>query len=417
MAVYFESGYTLPVADQPRTHARIAHSGNWFQGVIATPGATATGFSATGPMGLTSFEKWSPWNNLVTAPLDFSDVAWTLTNATLAVRKITENGSAGQHKIAQPITTTTASHIFAVEVKPAGRTEIQLFFANPSSVDHSAFFDLTDGTVGTEVNTLAGTKATALGDGWWRCQIQVSQSTGARSAEVRLSSGSETISYTGDSTSGIEIRKAWVSRNAVAYQMNLQFPQEADYVCIGSHTLGSSGASVTLQYEDSFYQTLMTIAPEDDSPIWFMFEPQTRQKWQISILDAVEPIIGNIKIGKALQLPRPVQLQSHAPWEFQRQTELRTNYSATGEILGRRVQSIRNETEYSINNVPASWVRTNWPSFQRAAEDAPIYVAWRPDGTYPGVSFGECPATPQTSHTGPRDLMSLSFSLTGPGYE
>jgi len=419
MSVYIEPGYTLPGADQPQTHARIAHKGNWFENVIATPSSTATGYSASGPMGLTSFETWRPYDNLLTAPTDWSDAAWTKNRVTIEGFRIQEDSTASNtHEIADNVTFGTGPHVLTVDAKAGEREFLRLVFLSgaggPSEVG-ARFFDLRSGAVLTGDDT-TGT-VTHLGGGVYRCKIVFTPAAGAGSIRIRLASDATTDSYTGDGISGLFVYRAFLSRADSTYNLDLRAAKQADYICIGAHNLGSAGATVAIQYDNSGFETVGIFTPTDDSPIYFMMEPETRQEWRLSITNASEPTIGNIKIGKALQLPRPVNLQSHAPWEFQRQTTLRTNYSATGEILGRRVQAVRNETEYSINNVPAAWVRTNWPSFQRAAEEAPIYVAWRPNGTYPGVSFGECPAVPQASHTGPRDLMGLSFSLTGPGYE
>lgn len=60
MAVVFESGYTLPGGDEPLTHARIAHSGNWLTGGTVTASTTATDYFAAGPNNSLTYEKWQP---------------------------------------------------------------------------------------------------------------------------------------------------------------------------------------------------------------------------------------------------------------------------------------------------------------------------------------------------------------------
>ena len=60
MAVVFEAGYTLPGADEPLTHARIAHSGNWLSGGTVTASTTATDFFAAAPNNSLTYEKWQP---------------------------------------------------------------------------------------------------------------------------------------------------------------------------------------------------------------------------------------------------------------------------------------------------------------------------------------------------------------------
>lgn len=60
MGVLFESGYSLPSGDHPVTHARIAHSSNWFAGGVIAASTTAAGFFADAPDNSLTYEKWSP---------------------------------------------------------------------------------------------------------------------------------------------------------------------------------------------------------------------------------------------------------------------------------------------------------------------------------------------------------------------
>ena len=60
MTVIFETGYTLPVGDEPLTHARVAHANNWYAGGTITASSTATGFFADAPDNSLTYEKWKP---------------------------------------------------------------------------------------------------------------------------------------------------------------------------------------------------------------------------------------------------------------------------------------------------------------------------------------------------------------------
>lgn len=72
MGVIFESGYSLPGGDQPLTHARIAHSGNWLSGGTVTASSTATDFFADGPDNSLTYEKWQPTSVAATWQYTFS---------------------------------------------------------------------------------------------------------------------------------------------------------------------------------------------------------------------------------------------------------------------------------------------------------------------------------------------------------
>jgi len=60
MSVIFQTGYTLPSGDEPLTHARIAHSGNWLSGGTVSASSTAADFFADGPGTSLTYEKWKP---------------------------------------------------------------------------------------------------------------------------------------------------------------------------------------------------------------------------------------------------------------------------------------------------------------------------------------------------------------------
>lgn len=60
MGVIFQSGYSLPGGDQPLTHARIAHAGNWHDGGTITASTTDSDYFSDGPDTTTTYEKWKP---------------------------------------------------------------------------------------------------------------------------------------------------------------------------------------------------------------------------------------------------------------------------------------------------------------------------------------------------------------------
>jgi hypothetical protein len=60
MTVIFEAGYTLPGADFPLTHARIAHGNNWLTGGTAAASTTNSAFFINGPLNSLTYERWKP---------------------------------------------------------------------------------------------------------------------------------------------------------------------------------------------------------------------------------------------------------------------------------------------------------------------------------------------------------------------
>jgi len=60
MGVIFESGYSLPVSDQPLTHARIAHARNWLSGGTPSASGTDADFFEDAPANSLTYERWKP---------------------------------------------------------------------------------------------------------------------------------------------------------------------------------------------------------------------------------------------------------------------------------------------------------------------------------------------------------------------
>jgi hypothetical protein len=60
MATYFPTGYTLPIGDQPLSHARMLHSRNWLAGGTVAASSTDADFFAAGPLNSLTYERWRP---------------------------------------------------------------------------------------------------------------------------------------------------------------------------------------------------------------------------------------------------------------------------------------------------------------------------------------------------------------------
>ncbi len=78
MGVIFQSSYSLPGGDQPLTHARIAHAGNWITGGTITSSSTATGYDDAAAENTLTYERWKPsalsatWTNTFAASSSFN---------------------------------------------------------------------------------------------------------------------------------------------------------------------------------------------------------------------------------------------------------------------------------------------------------------------------------------------------------
>lgn len=192
---------------------------------------------------------------------------------------------------------------------------------------------------------------------------------------------------------------------------------ECDNCCIAAHTMGSNGNSLRVQYYNgSAWIDLIANTPiEDDSPIMVFFQPQTRSRWRIYVSGGTVPEIRVVKFGKALQLGRPIY-GGHTPLPLARQTMLRSNYSETGEYLGRTVQRTYQSSSFSWRHLSSYWVRANWPTLQRAIEAEPFFIAWRPV-KFGDVGFCQVDEVPVATNMGIADLMEASMTVRARGYD
>ncbi len=194
---------------------------------------------------------------------------------------------------------------------------------------------------------------------------------------------------------------------------------ECDYCCVSAHTLGSSAATIKIQYYSGSWLDLTDAnALTNDSPIFAIFTPTTAQRWRVNITSATTiPKIGVVKFGTALQMQQPI-FGGHAPVDLSRQTILRANYSETGENLGRSKQRTFLKTSFEWEHLTAAWTHANWPTVQLAIEDEPFWVAWRPSTyTEAGVGFCQTETVPIPLNMGISDKMSVSLDVRARGYE
>lgn len=204
---------------------------------------------------------------------------------------------------------------------------------------------------------------------------------------------------------------------AATWETDLGSAKECDYCAIGAHTMGTNGNTLQIQYWNgsSWTGVIPSTVIADDMPIMAIFAPQTRQRWRIQVSNGTVPEIGVIRFGKAMQMPQMLY-GGHTPLDLSRRTTMRTNRSVTGEILGRTKVRTALETRFDWEHLEPAWVRSDWKPFQKAAEEEPFFIAWRP-GEFSEVGLCDTPQVPAPTNMGVLDLMQVSLSVTGYGYD
>ena len=190
-----------------------------------------------------------------------------------------------------------------------------------------------------------------------------------------------------------------------------------DYCCIAAHTMGTNGNTLQVQYWNgsSWSGLIPATAITSDAPIMCIFGQQTRQRWRIQVSSGTAPTIGAVKFGLSMQMQRPL-FGGHAPINTARQTVMRSNYSETGEFLGRSIQRTYGATDYAWQHLTPTWVRNNWRDFQLASEREPFWIAWRP-GDNGDVAYAMVDETPIPQNMGIKGFMSVSMSIRSRGYD
>jgi hypothetical protein len=159
--------------------------------------------------------------NLILYSEQFNDASWaanlnasatanatTAPNGTATADKIVEDTSTSQHYIGQtPTSITGVGHTISVFAKAAERSFLFLF--EDSAGGRSAYFDLSNGTIGT-VGGSATASITSVGNGWYRCSVTYTASGTLVRMRVATATANGTASYTGNGTSGIFVWGAQV---------------------------------------------------------------------------------------------------------------------------------------------------------------------------------------------------------------
>ena len=116
---------------------------------------------------------------------------------------------------------------------------------------------------------------------------------------------------------------------------------DTDYIGIAAHTLGTSGASLDIEYStDGLTWTGMySFAPADNAPIMVIYATTTARYWRMTVAGPVSPRIGVIYIGEMLQMQRPIY-GGHAPITLNRDTTIFNQMSESGQFMARSITRV-----------------------------------------------------------------------------
>jgi hypothetical protein len=188
----------------------------------------------------------------------------------------------------------------------------------------------------------------------------------------------------------------------------------ANYFGIGSHSLGSSGSSITIASspDNTNWTTIDTLTPTDDSPIMFLFANRTARYWRLSISGIVVPSVGVIYVGPVLEMIRPC-FAGLSPINLSRVTVMRPNKSEGGQWIGRSVIRSGSTMKVQYNNLGGDWYRSYFDLFVKRAIYAPFFFAWRPSDYPDAIGYVSVDKDIIPTNSNSRDLMSVGFTMVG----
>lgn len=161
-------------------------------------------------------------DNLITAPDDFTNAAWTKTNVTtaadavaapdgtLTADRMLEAAVSGQHSVDQSIA-INGQPVLEVFALAAERSVLWLY---SNHLGAGRYFDLSSGSLGSIIGTGANIRQARIvpaGGGWYRCALALASANTTNTFRIGVSSADGTLSYAGDTAKGLYIWRAQAS--------------------------------------------------------------------------------------------------------------------------------------------------------------------------------------------------------------
>lgn len=417
-----ESGYSLPGSDEPLTHARVLHKGNRFRARTVTASAELAAYPASAVDNALTYEKWRPFQNVLSNNRNFAGAAWTLTGLSVGSDGITvtEDSATSTHGAQQSYTfASAAEHVVGVRVQlNGGRFQVAII-VNDGTTTFSTVADLSDQTT-TDSGGVGD--VFDLGDGEFLVRMYFTPAAAAGSVQVALYDDSGTASYAGDGTSGMIWHRIDMHLSEATLRIDTYGDKVGTMFAIAGHNLGTAQGRITFQHDandDDTFTSIDNLSPSDDQPIMFLFNQITSSRWRVVIDRALVPEIAVIRVGDPLQFQR-ARHNGFTPIETNRRTIMRGNQSEGGEWLGRSKVRVSNPGELAWQRLTPAWVEANLDGpngMIRALEDEPFFLAWRPD-TYAQAHYcwTEGPVDAPTFDQRP-NLMSFSIDFDALGFE
>ena len=197
-----------------------------------------------------------PTTNLLLKSEEFDDAAWlkgfvsvvangeTAPDGTNEADKLVETTADGTHHLIQLLAVPDNSLVtVSAHFKAAERNWCRISVRAKNNTYPGAYFNLSNGTIGSIISSPISVSIVSVGDGWYRCSATANVGTEALSAGVFIMVNNENLglSYLGDGTSGIYL---WGAQLELAEEVGPYVPTTTASVS------ASPIASITIKGDD-----------------------------------------------------------------------------------------------------------------------------------------------------------------------
>lgn len=164
----------------------------------------------------------------------------------------------------------------------------------------------------------------------------------------------------------------------------------ADYLAIARHNFGSAQCPITIygatdidpDYGPNWFELIPQHMLADDSPVMYRFTSAFYLGLRIDIeIGLDDPTAAVVYAGELLMLPRRLYV-GHQVMPYNKQSNILTGISETGQFLGRIVRSQFLNGQIAQSNVPPDYFRSKLKPWVDSIITAPFFFAWRPS-SYP----------------------------------
>lgn len=195
--------------------------------------------------------------------------------------------------------------------------------------------------------------------------------------------------------------------------------QSVSYCGIAAHDLGAKGCTVLVQSspDDSTWSTRATIVPTDDSAIMALFATVSARYWRLSISGAGgNPTIAVIQFGAVTEFPQRATYAGSVSFERTRVASYSMNRSEGGQWLGRSVSRAALTPVMQVSHLSETWIADEWDALARYAEEAPFFVADRPEQFPKSCCYAWTNGDLRAERSLPNAAVAMSVSLEMTGF-